>query len=54
MGADFGVFWNMVWQEKVCKIVMLTNLKEQGVTYKIIYHEQYFLARYIATVQTDL
>ncbi|XP_060603468.1 multiple epidermal growth factor-like domains protein 10 [Ruditapes philippinarum] len=31
MGADFGVFWNMVWQERVCKIVMLTNLIEQGV-----------------------
>ncbi|XP_060603459.1 receptor-type tyrosine-protein phosphatase mu-like [Ruditapes philippinarum] len=31
MGADFGVFWNMVWQESVCKIVMLTNLEELGV-----------------------
>ncbi|XP_060574377.1 receptor-type tyrosine-protein phosphatase T-like [Ruditapes philippinarum] len=31
MGDDFGVFWNMVWQERVCKIVMLTNLTELGV-----------------------
>ncbi|XP_053387217.1 receptor-type tyrosine-protein phosphatase S-like [Mercenaria mercenaria] len=31
MGADFDVFWNMVWQERVDKIVMLTNLRESGV-----------------------
>jgi protein tyrosine phosphatase len=34
MGDDFGVFWNMVWQEKVCKIVMLTNLIEQRVSFQ--------------------
>jgi len=29
--GDYGVFWAMVWQQKVEKIVMVTNLKEEGV-----------------------
>ncbi|XP_052765393.1 receptor-type tyrosine-protein phosphatase mu-like isoform X2 [Mya arenaria] len=28
--GDFGPFWQMIWQEKVEKIVMLTNLVEEG------------------------
>ncbi|XP_052764089.1 receptor-type tyrosine-protein phosphatase alpha-like [Mya arenaria] len=27
---DFGMFWNMIWQQKVEKIVMVTNLMEEG------------------------
>ncbi|WAR16054.1 LAR-like protein [Mya arenaria] len=27
---DFGMFWNMIWQQKVEKIVMVTNLMEDG------------------------
>ena len=29
--GDYGVFWAMVWQQKVENIVMVTNLKEEGV-----------------------
>jgi len=29
--GDYGVFWAMVWQQKVEKIVMVTKLKEEGV-----------------------
>jgi len=29
--GDYGVFWAMVWQQKVEKIVMVTKLKEKGV-----------------------
>jgi len=29
--GDFGVFWAMIWQQKVEKIVMVTKLKEEGV-----------------------
>ena len=29
--GDYGVFWTMVWQQKVEKIVMVTKLKEEGV-----------------------
>jgi len=29
--GDYSVFWAMVWQQKVEKIVMVTNLKEEGV-----------------------
>jgi len=29
--GDYGVFWAMVWQQKVEKIVMVTKLKEGGV-----------------------
>ncbi|WAR15947.1 PTPRS-like protein [Mya arenaria] len=28
--GDFGMFWNMIWQQKVEKIVMVTNLMEEG------------------------
>ncbi|XP_052761657.1 tyrosine-protein phosphatase 9-like [Mya arenaria] len=28
--GDFGMFWNMIWQQKVEKIVMVTNLMEDG------------------------
>lgn len=28
---DFSVFWKMIWQQKVDKIVMLTNLMEEMV-----------------------
>ncbi|XP_052761663.1 receptor-type tyrosine-protein phosphatase kappa-like [Mya arenaria] len=27
--GDFGMFWNMIWQQKVEKIVMVTNLMEE-------------------------
>jgi len=29
--GDYGVFWAMVWQQKVEKIVKVTKLKEEGV-----------------------
>jgi len=29
--GDYSVFWAMVWQQKVEKIVMVTKLKEEGV-----------------------
>ncbi|XP_052764662.1 cell death abnormality protein 1-like [Mya arenaria] len=28
--GDFAMFWNMIWQQKVEKIVMVTNLMEEG------------------------
>ncbi|XP_052761570.1 receptor-type tyrosine-protein phosphatase kappa-like isoform X2 [Mya arenaria] len=28
--GDFGMFWSMIWQQKVEKIVMVTNLIEEG------------------------
>ncbi|XP_052764664.1 receptor-type tyrosine-protein phosphatase kappa-like isoform X2 [Mya arenaria] len=28
--GDFGMFWSMIWQQKVEKIVMVTNLMEEG------------------------
>ncbi|XP_052764723.1 receptor-type tyrosine-protein phosphatase kappa-like isoform X2 [Mya arenaria] len=28
--GDFGMFWNMIWQQKLEKIVMVTNLMEEG------------------------
>jgi len=31
--GDYGVFWAMVWQQKVEKIVMVTKLKEEGVRF---------------------
>jgi len=34
--GDFGVFWAMVWQQKVEKIVMVTNLKEEGVRARVL------------------
>jgi len=33
--GDYGVFWAMVWQQKVEKIVMVTKLKEEGVRVKM-------------------
>ncbi|KAL3252846.1 hypothetical protein MRX96_054756 [Rhipicephalus microplus] len=32
MAATVTDFWRMVWQEGSCKVVMLTNLEEQGKT----------------------
>jgi len=34
--GDFGVFWAMVWQQKVEKIVMVTKLKEKGVRARVL------------------
>jgi len=35
--GDYGVFWAMVWQQKVEKIVMVTKLKEEGVRAGILH-----------------
>jgi len=35
--GDYGVFWAMVWQQKVEKIVMVTKLKEEGVRTGVTY-----------------
>ncbi|XP_052262517.1 receptor-type tyrosine-protein phosphatase kappa-like [Dreissena polymorpha] len=30
--GDFGIFWKMIWQHKVERVVMVTNLDEEGKT----------------------
>jgi len=44
--GDFGVFWAMVWQQKVEKIVMVTKLKENGVRTGVFF----FLLKQVAVL----
>ncbi|WAR15959.1 PTPRF-like protein [Mya arenaria] len=42
--GDFGMFWNMIWQQKVEKIVMVTNLMEEGGESERQLHHLHFTA----------
>ncbi|XP_052249755.1 receptor-type tyrosine-protein phosphatase epsilon-like [Dreissena polymorpha] len=40
--GDFRAFWKMVWQQKVEKVVMVTNLVEEGANEERILHHLHF------------